>query len=59
MKLSTELATDLLKLEHREAGGFADKMFDRGVDVLKENGLYGYRIDIDTDQDGHVVEFGA
>lgn len=59
MKLSIELATDLLKLSPREVGSFADKMFRNGLAALTEHGLYGYTIDIDRGQAGHVVEFGA
>jgi len=57
MKLSIELALDLLKLSPRDVGRFADELLDKGVTALTEHGLYGYTVDIDRDQDGHAVEF--
>jgi hypothetical protein len=59
MKLSIELALDLLKLSPNEIGKFADKMLDDGLAALVEHGIYGYKIDIDRNQDGHIVEFGV
>ena len=59
MKLSIELAIDLLKLGPNEVGKFADKMLDDGLGALIEHGIYGYKIDIDRKQAGHIVAFGV
>ena len=57
MKLSVELATDLMKLTPNEIGSFADILLTDGLNGLKSHGLYGYDIDIDINQAGHIVEF--
>lgn len=57
MKLSWELATDLSKLRHHEIGHLSAEMFESGTTAFQEQCLFGYRVEIDRAQDGHVVEF--
>ena len=57
MKLSIDLAIDLLKLSPNEIGKFADLLLDKGLSALTEHGMYGYKISIDRLKDGYNVEF--
>ena len=59
MKISRDLAFDLCKLTSNDIGPLVDKILAKGLDALKEHGLYGYSLDIDLAQEGNVVEFGA
>ena len=59
MKISRDLAYDLCKLTSKEIGPLGDKTLARGLNALREHGLFGYTLDIDLAQDGNVVTFGA
>ncbi|EEF57179.1 hypothetical protein [Pedosphaera parvula] len=58
IKLSRHLATDLLKLRREDVGEISQEMFTHGIDALKQHRLFGYKVDIDPDVTGPVVEFG-
>jgi hypothetical protein len=58
IKLSCHLALDLLKLGRDDVGDLSQEMFTEGIEAFKKHHLFGYKVDIDPNEEGHVVEFG-
>ena len=59
IKLSLPLASDLTKLTHQDVGSLAEKLLREGVKAFNGQTLFGYQVDIDRNQDDHVVEFSV